>query len=373
MAVRKKKRGPSLDDKYLGPEPIYTAESEFSSTEWTKGAHWYNYFYKTKDYMPTTYQFAMDYCGYDKKKISVLKRLKDWKFMKVNKIIKLYYRGFQYEDDKIEMCKDFIDELYKEALLLKKIEEKKKENIVVITPAERTKRKVLETIYHDWDRVIVEGWFDGDYKQGFSCYNRFKGHGLKGNAINMFKDLIEPEYENIKAAYERTCDDCVEGYSHYSKGDKKKIMKQFEDVFADLEKLRLSFKATKIPRAKKIKASDQQVNKLKYCTEDNDVKLTSINPVMIPGKNKLYVYNRKNKKLIEYVTDSIGGFEVSGTSIKNFTSASKQATIRKPDEILPMILNKTEKQIEKVWESLTTKISKPSGRVNADCILMRVF
>ena len=196
---------------------------------------------------------------------------------------------------------------------------------------------------------------------------------MKGNAINMFKDLIEPEYENIKAAYERTCDDCVEGYSHYSKGDKKKIMKQFEDVFADLEKLRLSFKATKIPRAKKIKASDQQVNKLKYCTEDNDVKLTSINPVMIPGKNKLYVYNRKNKKLIEYVTDSIGGFEVSGTSIKNFTSASKQATIRKPDEILPMILNKTEKQIEKVWESLTTKISKPSGRVNADCILMRVF
>ena len=373
MAVRKKKRGPSLDDKYLGPEPIYTAESEFSSTEWTKGAHWYNYFYKTKDYMPTTYQFAMDYCGYDKKKISVLKRLKDWKFMKVNKIIKLYYRGFQYEDDKIEMCKDFIDELYKEALLLKKIEEKKKENIVVITPAERTKRKVLETIYHDWDRVIVEGWFDGDYKQGFSCYNRFKGHGLKGNAINMFKDLIEPEYENIKAAYERTCDQCVEAYAHISKGDKKKIMKQFEDVFADLEKLRLSFKATKIPRAKKIKASDQQVNKLKYCTEDNDVKLTSINPVMIPGKNKLYVYNRKNKKLIEYVTDSIGGFEVSGTSIKNFTSASKQATIRKPDEILPMILNKTEKQIEKVWESLTTKISKPSGRVNADCILMRVF
>ena len=75
-------------------------------------------------------------------------------------------------------------------------------------------------------------------------------------------------------------------------------MKQFEDVFADLEKLRLSFKATKIPRAKKIKASDQQVNKLKYCTEDNDVKLTSINPVMIPGKNKLYVYNRKNKKLL---------------------------------------------------------------------------
>ena len=373
MAVRKKKRGPSLDDKYLGPEPIYTAESEFTGSTWTHGAQWYNYFYKTKDYMPTTYQFAADVMGYDKKKISVLKRLKDWKFMKVNKIIKLYYRGFQYEDDKIEMCKDFIGELYKEALLLKKIEEKEKKAVVVITPAERTRRKVLETIYHDWDRVIVEGWFEENFKQTFSCYNRFKGHGLKGNAINMFKELLLPEYENIKAAYEKTCDDCIEGYSHISKGDKRKMMKQFEEVFDDLEKLRSSFKATKLPRAKKVKASDQQVAKLKYCEEDNDIKLTSINPVMIPGKNKLYVYNRKNKKLIEYTTSSVSGFEISGTSIKNFDKASRQATLRKPDEILPMVINKTEKQIEKVWDSLTTKISQPAGRINADCILMRVF
>ena len=52
---------------------------------------------------------------------------------------------------------------------------------------------------------------------------------------------------------------------------------------------------------------------------------------------------------------------------------SKQATLRKPDEILPMILGKTEKQIEKIWDTLTTKIDNPTGRVNADCILMRVF
>jgi hypothetical protein len=373
MAIRKKKRGPSLDDKYLGPEPIFTEESEFTDSAWMNAAHWYNYFYKTKDYIPTTYQFAMDMMGYDKKKIAVLKRLKDWKFMKVNKIIKLYYRGFQYKQEKLEEVKNFINELYKEGLTLKKIEEKKKADVVVITPAERTRRKVLDTIYHDWDSTIVEGWFDDDFKQSFSCYNRFKGHGLKGNAINMFKDLLLPEYENIKAAYEKTCEDCIEGYSHISKGNKRKIMKQFEDVFDDLEKLRSSFKATKMPRAKKVKASDQQVSKLKYCQEDIDSKLTSINPVLIPTKHKLFVYNTKNRKLIQYTTSSISGFEISGTTIKNFDKDSKQATLRKPDEILPLILNKTEKQIEKVWETITTKIDSPTGRINADCILMRVF
>ena len=323
--------------------------------------------------MPTTYQFAMDYCGYDKKKVQVLKRLKDYKFMSVNKQIKLYYRGWVYSDEQLNDIKDFINAQYKIALKEKKVEDAAKANVVVISPAERTRRKVMDTVYADFDMEIVEGWLEGDFTKKFSAYNRFKGAGLKGNAIKIFRDLLEFEYNNINEAYEKTCDDCIEGYSHISKGDKRKMMKQFEEVFDDLEKLRSSFKATKLPRAKKVKASDQQVAKLKYCEEDNDIKLTSINPVMIPGKNKLYVYNRKNKKLIEYTTSSVSGFEISGTSIKNFDKASRQATLRKPDEILPMVINKTEKQIEKVWDSLTTKISQPAGRINADCILMRVF
>ena len=371
--AKTKKRGITLDDKYLGPEPLFTDESEFTQMAWTKAAHWYNYFYKSKDYMPTTYQFATDYCGFNKKKLSILKRLKDWKFMKVNKTIKLLYRGWKYDEATIESLKEFINEKYKEGLKEKKVEEAKKANIVVITPAERTRRKVVETIYHDWDSTIVEGWFDGNYTQKFSAYNRFKMHGLKGNAINIFKRMIEEEYNNIKDAYDKTCDQCVEAYSHISKGNKRKILKQFEEIFADLKRLKDSFKAARIPRAKKPKSSDAQVVKLKYCEEDIDAKLTSINPILIPTKHKLYIYNRKNRKLIEYVTSATSGFEISGTSIKNFDKQSRQATLRKPDEILPMILNKTEKQIEKIWNNITTKITNPTGRINSDCILMRTF
>ena len=373
MAANKRKRGPSLDDKFLGPEPIYTEESEFNDREWTRGASWYNYFYKTKDYMPTTYQFAIDYCGFDKKKVQVLKRQKDYRFMRVNKQIKLLSRGWVYSDEQLEEIKAFINAQYELALKMQKIEEAAKAKVVVISPAERTRRKIMDTVYADFDTEIVEGWLEGDFTKKFSAYNRFKGAGLKGNAIKMFRDMLEFEYNNINEAYEKTCDQCVEAYSHFTKGQKNKMLKQFKEIFADLDRLKDSFKATKLPRAKKVKASDQQVNKLKYCVEDNEVKLTSINPIMIPSKHKLYVFNKKNKKLIEYYTDSIGGFEVAGTSIKNFSKESRQATLRKPDEILPMILNKTEKQIEKIWDTLTTKIDKPTGRVNADCILMRVF
>ena len=121
--MAKRKRGPSLDDKYLGPEPIYTNDSEFTSTNWAKGVHWYNYFYKQKDYMSTTHQFCKDIMGWDKKKIAVLKRLKDYRFMRVNKSIKMYYRGWQYPDEQITAIKNFIDKQYLVALKEKKVED----------------------------------------------------------------------------------------------------------------------------------------------------------------------------------------------------------------------------------------------------------
>ena len=99
-----------------------------------------------------------------------------------------------------------------------------------------------------------------------------------------------------------------------------------------------------------------------------------IKPVRIPGKGLLFVYNTKTRKLIQYKTSSTKGFEVSGTTIKNICETSRSATLRKPDEILPLILNRTIKQIDKqVWDTLTTKVSVPNGRINIDCILLRVL
>jgi len=152
MAVKKRKRGPSLDEKYLGPEPIFTPESEFTSSAWTKAAHWYNYFYKSKDYMPTTYQFATDYCGFNKKKLSILKRLPAWRFMKVNKPIKLLYRGWQYDEEYINEIKSFIDEMYKLGLKEKKVEEQ----IKVVKEAEEAvemARKDMIKKQHDVEKM----------------------------------------------------------------------------------------------------------------------------------------------------------------------------------------------------------------------------
>lgn len=385
MATKKqpKRRLKNADEAFMGPKPNYGPHNpvpeskEDREKEWRRATHWFYYFENKKKAAETVQFYASRVLGFDKKQINNLKKIPDWKYrMKSYRYVEMVNNGWEGYPITDEMVNDIHNHLKKCENAGSKIRKEldKKPKPVVISPAERTRRKVLDTIYHDFDNEIVEGWFDEDYTKKFSAYNRWKLHGLKGNAINMFKTLLEAEYLNVKDAYDKTCDQCVEAYSHISKGNKRKILKQFEEIFEDLEKLKLSFKAARTPRTRKPKSSDAQVAKLQYCAEDIDSKLTSINPIMIPGKHKLYVYNVKQRRLAEYVTTAINGFEISGTSIKNFDQKeSRTATIRKPDDILPQILSKTEKQIDKVWDTITTKITNPTGRINSDCILMRTF
>ena len=215
---------------------------------------------------------------------------------------------------------------------------------------------------------------NGNFKPEFNVYEIWKNHGLKGNVINAFREKVQFEYDVISDAYHKRCDQAMEAYSHISLRNQKKMLKTMETIFEDLDKLKDSFKAVRMPRTKKPKASDAQVAHLQYKQEDIDAKVTSINPVLIPGKEMLFVYNTKQRVLSQYVTTATKGFEVGGTSIKNFDDKlSKTSKLRKPEDILPEILNLTPKQIEKrVWGKLTTKINTPTGRINKDCILLRV-
>lgn len=379
MKKRNKKRGPTLEDQYLGAEPSYgphnpIGEGDERDREYHRGANWFYYYENRKKAHTAILHYAKHDLKLTAKEIVNLNKNPVWKINQSNyKPVAMFKAGWVGAPLNLEPVNQRLRDLVKEGEKIKLEKAKESPPKPVISPQERTRKKVLETIWVDWDSTIVEGWFTENFTQKFSAYNRFKGHGLKSNSINIFKGMLEVEYNNIKDAYDKTCEQCIEAYSHITKGNKKKILNQFEEVFADLEKLRTSFKATRTPRALKPKTSDKQVERLQYMKESIDDKLVSINPVLIPGSHKLYVYNTKQRRLFEYTTDSIRGFEVAGTTIKNFDAESRVTLLRKPEEILPLVLNKTEKQIEKVWSNITTKIGKPTGRINADCIIMRVF
>jgi hypothetical protein len=128
------------------------------------------------------------------------------------------------------------------------------------------------------------------------------------------------------------------------------------------------------PRKKRVQSADRQVKALTYASGGyEDFKLSSINPVTIPGSQHLYVFNARYKALSVYHSASPEGFAIKGSSMKNYDEASSYTiTLRKPEEILTAVNTKTPKQIEKIIEKLTTKKKKANGRINGHCILHRV-
>ena len=381
--IKGRKNRVTIEDKYLGQEPWWDEDNPQPKEEltkpgleWMKGAQWYNYFYKAKDYIPFVIRYAEEVHGFDKKQIQAIKALPDYKINQgTSAISRLHFRGFIHPQDWHDrVLNSLLEKVKLGTEILKTKKEEKKAAPPPISPAQRAYNNMIETIHGDWDNKVIDEWMDGNFKPEFNVYEIWKQHGLKGNVINAFREKIQFEYDLVSDAYNNNCDQAVEAYSHITRRNQKKMLKTMETIFTDLDKLKDSFKAVRMPRTKKPKASDAQVANLQYKQEDIDSKVTSINPVLIPGKEMLFVYNTKQRVLTQYVTTSTKGFEVGGTSIRNFDDKlSKTTKLRKPEDILPEILNLTPKQIEKrVWDKLTTKINTPTGRINKDCILLRV-
>ena len=275
-------------------------------------------------------------------------------------------------------AKEFLNNLFDKMIpLIEKgkviYEEKQKaNNIVSISPAVRLMRKINNTIMQEL-LDLEDKWIDGE-DATINIYDRFKYHGLTNTAISHVKPMIEGWLLDYEDAYYKRCDQAVEGYSHLKRSTLNHRIKVCKAMLEDLERIRSATKATRNVKVKRPKSVDKQVAKVQYKKEDNDYKIVSINPIQIPTKTRLYAFNTKSKMIIEYVTESVNGFEISGSTIKNITPGlSRTICLRKPLDFLPIVLQKTPKQIDAAWQTLKTKTKVPNGRINKDTILLRVL
>jgi hypothetical protein len=87
----------------------------------------------------------------------------------------------------------------------------------------------------------------------------------------------------------------------------------------------------------------------------------------------LWVYNTKTRKLGVYHADDAGGLSVKGSTILNFNeSKSIQKKLRKPEQLIPEVLNGGKVFLRNVMDGIRAVDSKLTGRVNTDTILLKV-
>lgn len=273
-----------------------------------------------------------------------------------------------------EAIRRFIDEATKsgkELLKNKKKDISAKSNVIVLTPLQRYQQKLNDTILAELDD-LQDAWIGGEEPE-FDLYNRLRYHGLTGKAAGPVRKILEGWLLDFNDSYHKRCDQAVEGYSHIKRSVMKRRIKHVEVMLDDCDKLKAASAATRKVRKPRVKSADKQVAKMKYKKDDSENKLVSINPISIVGMMRLYVFNSKTREITEYVSGVTNGFSVKGTTLQGVDfDNSRRIRLRKPADFLSIAQTKSIKQIDNAWSKLTTKESKPNGRINADCILMRV-
>ena len=307
----------------------------------------------------------------------------EWKFnMTHHAATAFWYNNDLYKNNDLggDKAKEFLNSLFDYVIplietgkeLYKKKQAEKKTNVIVLTIQEKMTRKIKNTIIQEL-LELEDKWIDGE-DATINIYDRFKFHGLTNTAISHVKPMIEGWLLDYEDAYHKRCDQAVEGYSHLKRSVLNHRIKVCKEMLSDLDRIKSASKASRNVKIKGSVAIDKQVSKVQYKKEDTDFKIVSINPIQIPNKHRLYTFNCKYKVITEYVTDSPSGFIISGSTIKNFNKATSRAvTLRKPDELLPIFLTKSPKQIDEGWKTVTTKTFAPNGRINKDTILLRVL
>lgn len=237
---------------------------------------------------------------------------------------------------------------------------------------DRLKEKAGESI------GLLEGSVDefilSDFKTMPNTLKLMREKGVQAqygpSIVNYFKQCRD----EFRLAIAGTDEQINEGYGNYTDPQMKKMESLYDQIISDTLTVMGESIAGKAPHKKKLKTPEQQVKSLKFCSEDKELKLKSVPATRMIGSEGLWTYHRGNRMLTYYVADDASGLGAKGCAILNYSKTKSRAKkLRKPEEILPQVLAGGKVVLKNLFDELTTKNAKVTGRVNKETLLVRVI
>lgn len=249
-------------------------------------------------------------------------------------------------------------------------EEPEVEKVVRPSVRDNMKEKVNEYLGElegSLDDLILTG-------NALDLYANLKGRAIPQPYVPFIEEWVKKTAAEFIAVYETTDEQIKEGYGNLGKRKLTQIIKMLSQWLEDVEKYGQFKKANRKPRAKKVKPAGVQVAKLKYKREDPDTGIKSVLPTEIVGASQVWIYNTKYKRLAVYRSDSTSGIQVKGTTLQNYEPENcEQKTLRKPKEVLQKVLTAGKVQLRRIMDELTTKETPVNGRINEECVILKVI
>ena len=353
-------------------EPVWAAiDPNFSSYKKEKAyaTTWMANSFTTKDLKDATIKYSRVHRKKEMKKFHY-SSINQIYFVSVGKYCHIMNKGgslSQYTLDWLDVKWKELEERGKDLVEETPTETKKP----VVSIQERVREKISEYIAEIEEQVDL--FSESGYKSEFDMYKWLMNNNVKAQPANAIADYYVPWCDELKETITKKDEQLVEGYSHMKPAQIKKFVEFLDNIIKDATTWGANQKTVRKTRTKKAPSIEKQIARIQYAKENKELKLVSINPALIIGCNQLWVFNTKYRKLMRYDASGPTGLSIKGTTLQGYdveTSMSK--TVRKPNDVLPRVLNGGKIVIRKLMDELNSKSSVPNGRINGDTVLLRV-
>jgi len=341
----KKRRPRKKTDLGESPNwPVFLADGPTDMAIYSYHSHsmqWYNYNHKAKD-LRKDVELYLKKNKYSKKDINAWKAADVWRTgVTVSGLCKMMNEGMievlpnpYKQDNKYKHSYDktwepvsghiwiqnklaeIIDHGKKAITKNKVVEKENKLKAPPKTIQERMHEKLLEFL--EETEGAIEDFLYGDkpFVSDYSMYKHLTRDALPPKIASQIVKIYEGEAEEyqelakpctesqLKKMTEQDQDyhmQLLEGHSHTTKPQAKKIATFYETLIADVNMYIDSAKVSRTPRKKKAPTKEKLIAKLKYKTNDEKYRIASINPIDIIGADELWVFNTKTRKLGKYI------------------------------------------------------------------------
>lgn len=328
-----------------------------------KALNYYNAAYDDREKR----KWVMAYVG--KENQSKYSELPDYRFHTVGAVIRLIQRGQAVDDKDLQIV---VDELAELAELNKRIAAEKKEK------AEDKPKTVKVVRDHNVELLsevlgVIDAAID-DYvtdrkEPDFSVILRSRA--VPAAVAKLIPAKYDHTVEEVREALEGNDPQLVEGYSFFKKSELKKFLKILESLEPACNQQVVTVKAAKPVRIRKEKPAAQITAKVKYQKDCPEFGVKSVHPSKLHGAMEAWIFNTKYRTLQVYrATDTL---TVKGTTIVGYDVAKSSCKkLRKP-EVVKELSDMTRINIGRAYDALKTAVQAVNGRVNENCIILKVF
>lgn len=313
-------------------------------------------------------KWALNYiASFDPAIVGDLERVDDYYFRSYGTLARLITREQVLSDAHIIRMREMFNEI--KSKVPKKIDQPKVVSAQVVSIQDRILEKAREVagdIEGEIDDFIAAGC-PKDYK----LKTPIKSYGAP--IVKYLSTTWIPLKKELEETIEGDDDQLVEGYSNFKKVELKRFLAFIESIIQECQQRVVTAKAQRKPRARKAKPAGVVAAKVKYMPDFAELGLKSEHPTKLVNSDEVWVYNTKYRRLTVYKPADGGLLTVKGTTMINFditTSISK--TLRKP-EMIKDFASLGKRALNSAFKQLTTKPAQPNGRINEECIILKVF